>query len=137
MSDKRYFDGFSSWESMRDEFCKGEYDYDAGVYKKAVLPDGFPRDEQVIFAAYGTEEAYSGDATVVYRDDSGQLMLATAGHCSCHGLEGAWTPVATVDDALARMTSFDRTYEDGSSRNCEYTQEACDAFRKLWAKVTP
>lgn len=50
------------------------------------------------FAAY-THEDYSGYALVIFEKD-GKLFEVNGSHCSCHGLEGQWSPEETTIAAL-------------------------------------
>ncbi len=123
MDNKRYFGGFSSWKGMCGQFSVGGFDYEEKQYEKIPLPSGFPDDAQVLFAAYGTEEAYSGSAIVVYKVADGTLRVVEGSHCSCYGLEGQWEPTKTTSAALSMM-----------ELGYEYDQESKDAFRSLWPK---
>lgn len=53
---------------------------------------------RVMFAAY-TYEDYSGSAFVLFMKD-GKLYEVNGSHCSCHGLEGQWTPEETFMEAI-------------------------------------
>lgn len=55
---------------------------------------------EVLFATYDYAN-YSGNAHVIYLDQDGDMWEATAGHCSCYGLEGRWSPGPVTQEALA------------------------------------
>jgi len=65
------------------------------------------KDEEVLFASYGSED-YSGDAVVLIQRD-GKLYTSEGGHCSCHGLEEQWEMIETTKEILAKR-KFDKTY---------------------------
>lgn len=76
-----YFDGFSNWGDVSSNFTGG-WDEKAS---KAI-----PEPEEVLLAAYA-QEAYEGDAFVIYRDGD-KYFVVEGGHCSCYGLENQWKP---------------------------------------------
>jgi len=53
---------------------------------------------RILFAAY-ENESYEGYAMVIFAKD-GKLYEVNGSHCSCHGLEGQWTPEETSLEAL-------------------------------------
>lgn len=122
---KKYFDNFADYESIVNGFMNGEYDYETGKYKKIQLPKGFPKKSDILFAAYGTEESYSGSAIVVFSNRDGQLFIVEGGHCSCNGLEGQWVPTKTTIKALAMM--------DLSSAYTTETREDWNSFIKKYS----
>ncbi|WP_056683784.1 hypothetical protein [Cytobacillus solani] len=70
----------------------------------AHLKSDFEIDDQTlegveIMLAFYTYEDYSGDAFVLFRNDS-QLYEVNGSHCSCYGLEGQWEPEETTIDVL-------------------------------------
>ena len=80
----------------------GEYFHSADdVRREFAVADGvaFPRDDQIIVAAYEYED-YSGSAWVLFRGDDGELYEVNGGHCSCNGLEGQWEPERTSIEAI-------------------------------------
>lgn len=124
---RRYFDNFNDYQSMVASFMDAGWDYDKREQKTAPLPEGFPADADILFASYGTEEAYSGDAIVVFRrgDD---LFIVNGGHCSCNGLEGQWNPALTTVEALRAMIPKEG---DGWNAFREHTKEAADGFAAI------
>lgn len=99
MADKRYFDGFNEYNDIF-QFLVDRWNDGATEKARQNPPEGFPTDPQVLFASYGTQEAYSGDAIVIY-SDNGRLYEANGSHCSCYGLEGQWHPEETSWAAIA------------------------------------
>jgi hypothetical protein len=89
---ERYVGLFTSLEDVRREFAVGE---DAP----------FPRDEQIIMAAYDVE-GYEGSVLVLYRGDDGQLYEVNGSHCSCYGLEDQWEPEVTSAEALRMRKTY-------------------------------
>jgi hypothetical protein len=85
----------------------GEWAYENwnGVKGREAVAANFnetlPDDVEILFAIY-TNEGYSGDATVIFRQ-GGKLYLVEGGHCSCYGLEGQWEPTETNVQALRMM----------------------------------
>ena len=126
---RRYWGGFADYQSMVDAFMDAGWDYEKREKKSVELPDGFPADDQVLFAAYGTEEAYSGAAFVVYRDSAGQLQSVGGSHCSCYGLEGQWSPGATT---AAGLKTESRLHDD-NERYSDYDVETRAGYRALVA----
>ena len=122
----KYFGEWKSYDDMVNELHRGEYDYETRNYKLAAIPDNFPIDDEILFAAYGTEP-YEGDAVIVY-EQSGKLYLMTGGHCSCYGLnESMGGPEETDRAALGMMTLGSGCYY--------YDDEARKAFRTLFPKL--
>lgn len=76
-----YYGNFNNWEDVQTEFDMKE-----------------PEPEDVIYANYETGN-YEGDAIVVYRNGN-QYFVNEAGHCSCYGLEGKWSPEPYDKDTL-------------------------------------
>lgn len=64
---------FKSWKDVQEEY-KTDY----------------PEPDKVYYASY-TNEDYSGDSWVVYRNN-GKYYTVDGGHCSCYGLEGQFDP---------------------------------------------
>jgi len=132
----RYFGDFDGYQSLIANFMDGGWDYDAGGKKTIPLPADFPTDEQILFAAYGTEEAYSGSAIVVFRQPNGDLFVASGSHCSCNGLEGEWSPSKTTVEALAKERLGAPEDSDYWSRDTAYDTETRQAYRDLIARLT-
>ena len=99
MSEK-YFGGFNDRDDIAREFL-------AGYRKNFKIPEDFPTEEQIIFAAY-EGGSYEGAAIVVYEKD-GKLFEVNGSHCSCHGLEDQWSPEETSKEALGmrKLASYD------------------------------
>ncbi len=76
-----YYDLFTDWKSVQDEFSMDE-----------------PEPDEVLVAAYEYED-YSGSADVFYRRGD-KYYSVSAGHCSCYGLEGQWEPTEYTKDEL-------------------------------------
>lgn len=69
--------------------------YETGFYKRQA---DFPREDQIVYAAYETP-SYDGYALIVWKRDDGTLMENNDSHCSCYGLE-RWEPEETSKEAL-------------------------------------
>jgi hypothetical protein len=132
MTAKKYFDGFGDYQSMLREFQKSTYDYEKREYNYTNLPGDVPTEDEVVFAAYGLEEAYSGSAIVIF-EKNGELFENQGGHCSCNGLEDQWQPGKVTWEALALRLPKDGRQDDyfRSPLSSAYTQEANDAFAAL------
>lgn len=80
----------NQWESI--EYCRDE---------RLSAHQQILRDLQgaTVLLNYYTYESYSGSAMVLYEKD-GKLFEVNGGHCSCHGLEGQWSPEETTLEAL-------------------------------------
>ena len=87
------FGSFSDRLSVADAFYNPTYSKDFAP------PEGFPSDDEILFASYGGG-SYDGDAVVIYERD-GTLYEVHGSHCSCYGLEDQWEPEATTWAALA------------------------------------
>lgn len=121
----KYFGGFSDRDSVAREFEIGSgsrWDRD----NPFAPAEDFPTDEEILFAAYGLEEAYSGSALVIYERD-GELYEVHGSHCSCYGLEGQWEPEETTWEAL-RM---------GDRLRSGYATDAADAYTVLLVTRSP
>ncbi len=118
----KYLDNFSSYKDIISEFMRSSYNYENSEYEISPLPDNFPSASQIIFAAYGTENSYSGSAVVLFKDKNGSLFIVNAGHCSCAGLEGQWNPSETTVKAL-RQEWNDNDYEYHHSAYTKQTKE--------------
>lgn len=117
---------FGSWASARDV----ERDFSDKRYwdkKDSFDPiANFPKASEILLAEYAAE-AYGGSAFVLFERD-GKLYEVNAGHCSCYGLEGQWSPEETTWSALAmrRLTSY----------GCLSSPEAKCAFLRLVKRHT-
>ncbi len=58
-----------------------------------------PEPDQVLYANYDTPD-YEGYAEVVYRNGD-RFFIVGGSHCSCHGLEGQWSPEEFDRDTFA------------------------------------
>lgn len=56
------------------------------------------KDIHILFATYSYQN-YEGDAWVLFHKD-GKLYEVSAGHCSCYGLEGQWSPEEVMLEEL-------------------------------------
>ena len=90
----KYFGQFSDRRNVAAEFYNGMYSSE-----KFAPPEGFPSDEEILFASYGGG-SYDGDAVVIYERD-GTLYEVHGSHCSYYRLEDQWEPEATTWAALA------------------------------------
>src|SRR5690348_9460374 len=61
--------------------------------------EGFPTDEEIIYASY-EHEGYEGYAFVLW-ERNGKLYETSGSHCSCYGLEGQFGEEETSWEALA------------------------------------
>ena len=117
----KYFGGFAKREDVAAEFQQGVGDkWD----DKPFIPvEGFPTDDEILFAAYETP-SYEGYALVLYERD-GVLYQVNGSHCSCYGLEHQWKPEETSWAAIKKAgEEMLPDYQD-------YTPEARDAFAEL------
>lgn len=69
----------------------------------------------VLLASYANAN-YSGDAFVLFRRGL-DLYEVNGGHCSCHGLEGQWSPELTTIEALTRRLEEGSLGSDSYSEN--------------------
>lgn len=133
---KKYFGSFTDRDSVLENFCRGEYDYEKGGYKTIEEPEGFPTDDEILFASYGGR-SYEGDALVVYERD-GKLYQVSGGHCSCNGLEDQWAPEETTREALRMEANAKGNPQWRQQPNCyrlrdnEHEDEAADRFYELF-----
>ncbi len=67
---------------------------------KYAIYDEDLNDCNVIFALYECG-SYDGSSMVVFEKGS-KLYLVEAGHCSCYGLEGQWSPVEVTKESLLK-----------------------------------
>jgi hypothetical protein len=113
----KYFGNWNSYEEMIDDWG-------------AITKQPIPKDHEVLFASYGTEN-YEGDAIVVFEYND-KLYEVNGGHCSCYGLaeesyagetESQWDPEETSWAAL-KMRELDTE---------QHTEDAIAAFKKLLA----
>ncbi len=118
---QRYF-GFNGIDDMREQFAK---------YGYKPVPEPFPTDEEVLFASYGQEQAYSGEAKVLFVRD-GVLYEVVGSHCSCMGLEDQWEPAPVTWAALRLRNGLEGEWSTRDSYR-EHTKEAHEAWNALVA----
>lgn len=70
---------------------------------------------------------YEGSAYVLFKRD-GKLWEVTAGHCSCYGLDGQWSPQETSKEALKHILN------NGSYFGCYGDERLAQVIREY---VTP
>jgi hypothetical protein len=122
-SKTKYFGGFSSPESIAEEFSG--YDYAEGK-RKADPKVVWPTEDEILFASY-EGGSYEGDAIVLFERD-GKLYEAHGSHCSCYGLEDQWGPEETSWDAINLRPR--KGYESKLS-DYSYDKETIKAFWDL------
>lgn len=88
-----------------------------------------------IFVGYYSYEDYSGDSYVLARHiPTGELRVNTAGHCSCYGLEGTWSPEKTL--ASVELKGFDSKYKSMPFKASYKGEEVfVEALRKLLTEL--
>lgn len=91
----KYFLDFSDRDQMMHEFS--DYNYTTNTHPTI---EGFPTDEEILFASYAPG-FYCGGAVVLFGRD-GKLFMVEASHCSCYGLEGQWDPNEVVPEQVLR-----------------------------------
>jgi hypothetical protein len=114
MSYKPYWSNWSNRDDIiKDFFPSGSW------YKQEPVPEDFPTNDKILFAAY-EGGSYEGAAIVVYEKD-GKLYEVNGGHCSCSGLEEQWSPEETSVGAL-KMRKLNKY---------DYCPETIGAFQEL------
>lgn len=102
-----FFGAFASKEDIATEFSG----YEAEETYKSILAE--LGAAEIICASYDNG-GYEGEAYVVYAKD-GELYTVSGSHCSCHGLEGQWTPCESDWEIILANASqgsyFERTSE--------------------------
>lgn len=93
-----------------------------------VVPDSFPKEEELLFASYGGS-GYEGDAYMLWRRN-GVLLECGGYHCSCYGLEGQFEPDTTTVDALLM-----RRRKDPNQRFFFLSDHDPDAYGAFWNLV--
>lgn len=104
----KYFGLFTDRDDVAAQFEEGT----GSKWQKDnpfVTAANFPKEGEIIFAAYGTG-SYNGEALVVYRRDK-KLYEVNGSHCSCYGLEGQWKPEETSKVALGMRKLTDYSYD--------------------------
>jgi hypothetical protein len=94
-----------SWSSVED-LARDFGDYDKP--EKDVFKD--LDDATLLYAWYG-QGSYDGDSEVLYVKE-GVLYRNNAGHCSCNGLEGLWSPSQTSWEELAEKEATRKSFSD-------------------------
>lgn len=90
--------GWGSADAMFLDFDQNKYWYDREAPRPPRDPD--PEHYEALFGCYWSE-SYDGTAFVLVRDRrDGLLYTVQGGHCSCHGLEGQWSPVRVTKASL-------------------------------------
>jgi hypothetical protein len=117
-----YFGQFSDRVGVAFEFIDS---YDRAAF---VPPEGFPADDDILFASYGGGR-YDGDAFVLFMRD-GHLFEVSGSHCSCFGLEGQWGPEATTWEALAM-----RSRKSDDDYYYHLSDHEDDAVKAFWLLV--
>ena len=102
---------FNNWEKV-DDIRKDFLDY--GEWENGKRLEGFPTDEEILFASY-EQGGYDGDSIVLFKRN-GKFYYNSAGHCSCYGLEGQWEPEEVIPEQLLKMSA---PYEDHGSEAVE------------------
>lgn len=98
MIEPKYAGEFTDRESVAREYEEGNVSrWDTST--PFVPAEGFPTDEQILYASYEAE-GYEGYSYALFERD-GKLYEVNGSHCSCHGLEGQWSPEETTWAALA------------------------------------
>lgn len=98
MTEQVYFDNWTKWADVSNDFSNGY------SWNMPAVP-AIPEPEEVLLAAYSYED-YSGDAFVIYRQGD-KYYTNEGGHCSCHGLEGQWSPEAyTLPVLITALEKF-------------------------------
>lgn len=80
------------------------------------------QNTHILFASYG-QANYSGDAWVLF-EQGGELFEVSGGHCSCHGLEGQWSPEEVSLKELEHRLLEGTFGEDDYSEN-NFKEELC------------
>lgn len=80
-----YFGKWNSYADITDALMQGPWNWQTKQYDPRELPADFPRENEVLLAAYCTG-SYEGYGAILFKrgDD---LYLWDASHCSCYGLE--------------------------------------------------
>ena len=94
----------------------------ADVVKEFEIAADAVSDAEILYAQYGNG-SYDGCARGLFERD-GKVFRVDGGHCSCHGLEGQWSPEETSWQAEAMRPREFYGYDT--------SQGAPDAF---WALV--
>lgn len=113
----KYFHNWSNVEEVHSDFM------DYRLYEKGLRIDGFPKDDEILFASYASG-SYSGDSIVLFERD-GELYINEASHCSCYGLEDSWSPCLIHPAQLVN---------EGPTEYSDHGEEARAAWAEIMAK---
>lgn len=132
---RKYFDSFRNYEQMIGSFQDYNYDFEKNERVYSGLTGIVPTQDEVLFASYGHERAYSGHAVVIFEKD-GELYEATGSHCSCNGLEDQWGPRRVTWAALAlrlpeMIKHLDVDGENNDGPMGAHSKTSREAFIKL------
>jgi hypothetical protein len=111
----QYFGEFNSREDVAREFEQCANKWGPGPIQ---IVEGFPTDAEILFAEYEIS-GYEGGAFVLFERD-GKLYEVHGSHCSCHGLEGQWTPDDTTWAALAMRPQKEPLYDSDADAIAAY-----------------
>jgi hypothetical protein len=100
LAEKAPYENVQAWEEKK-------------VRMKRVIDEWQPIN--ILFASYETAN-YSGDAWVLF-ERGGELWEVSAGHCSCYGVEGQWSPEKVVLPELKNRLLNGRLGDDDYSDN--------------------
>lgn len=110
--------------------CKEDLVRDFGGHNNSGI-DPWPQ-AQVILASYGCA-SYKGTAFVLFCQ-GGTLYEANGSHCSCHGLEGQWSPEETSLASLKHRLEKGRLGSDSYTENI-FSQELAEVLAELEAET--
>lgn len=118
----KYFGNWLDYASVTSDCFGGEYDYEKKEPKSPVVPDDFPKDDEIIFAAYGTP-SYEGYALIVFERNS-KLYEINGSHCSCYGLNETMGGNEETSREALKIRNLDSYYE--------YGDDAIARFKELF-----
>lgn len=78
-----FYEDFESIEHLKKEFD---------------ITDEDLKEVEILFAVYRVC-CYEGQSIVLFKKED-KFYIVDAAHCSCHGLEGQWSPTETNEKAL-------------------------------------
>lgn len=99
--------GLDGVADINREFSNTRYDDD---FNELPSEQHLSETDTILIAVY-TYECYSGKAFVLFERD-GKLFEVNGSHCSCYGLEDAWSPEETTWEALLMRDFSDSWYSD-------------------------
>lgn len=126
---KRFYPGFNNWEGLRKAFCDAR-EWEEEIFEKKLAEIQPAREPALVFAAYdyGNWEGYS---LVIYKH-KGKWWVNEAGHCSCYGLEGSWSPTPHTKADIEKMYIKNSYYDD--PENCSDRISMVLGFREWWKR---